>query len=466
MKELIANNSNNSNNSSEKAATKTNAKNAIKALGMAAIIATAVVFSGCSAGQKTLLKKADDAATPSYSFYSQQDYKDIYSSSELFASKFAAKAYEDYDDNKNFAVSPISVYMALSLTSQCANGQTKDEILSTLNISDELLTNSFSDFYNSLVNEHTDDKDNIISTLKLSNSVWVGNKIEPKQNCLDTLASSYHCSSYMTDFFNKNKSANQAISDFVKEQTKGLINKDFELSEDTVFALINTLYLKDAWDLNNDLTETSNKYAFTNYDKKTDEINLLQGNYIIGQTYEAEKYSSFYTTTAYGYRLKFILPNDGYTVDDVFTQENIAYVNSITTYNGIDEANKIQYNTRCLFPSFKADYDKKINDILKADFNINTLFDRDKCDLTNFADVPAEYENIYCEKIQHVTDLTVDKKGIEGAAVTVVEASGTTSAPEIIYKNVYNDFVVNKSFGFILTNSRNVTLFSGVVKSI
>jgi serine protease inhibitor len=128
--------------------------------------------------------------------------------------------------------------------------------------------------------------------------------------------------------------------------------------------------------------------------------------------------------------------------------------------------NKIRYNTRCLFPSFKANYDKNINDILKADFNINTLFDKDNCDLKNFAEVPSEYDNIYCKKIQHVTDLTVDKKGIEGAAVTVVEADGSAEAGPDDYKNVYNNFVVNKSFGFIITNSRNVTLFSGVVKSI
>jgi serine protease inhibitor len=128
--------------------------------------------------------------------------------------------------------------------------------------------------------------------------------------------------------------------------------------------------------------------------------------------------------------------------------------------------NKIRYNTRCLFPSFKASYDEKINDVLKSEFNINTLFDKAKCDLTNFAEVPAKYENMYCEKIQHVTDLTVDEKGIEGAAVTLVQLDGATSAGPNEYEYVYNDFVVNKSFGFIITNSRNVTLFSGVVKSI
>jgi serpin B len=440
-------------------------KKSTKAIALTTLLAATIFLSACNSdGAATLLKKAEDATAPSSTVYTQQNYKDIYASAETFAAKFADATYASYDDERNFAVSPVSVYMALSLVSQCAAEDTKAELLTTLGLSDEVLTDSFSDFYGSLVSERKDDKDTLISALKLSNSVWVDNSVTPKQACMDTLAASYHCSSYQTDFLTDNKSANQAVQNFVKEQTNGLIDKNFGLSENTLFALINTLYLKDVWNTDNGLPETSDLYTFTNYKSETKETTLLQGSYIQGQAYEDERYSSFFTTTQNGYKLKFILPKDGYSVDDVFTQANIAKANAVSDYRAVDEENKVRYYTRCLFPVFKANYDEDVKDVLMSDFNINALFGAN-CNLSAFAD-PSSGGQISCDKIQHVTDLTVDKNGIEGAAVTVVSASESSSIEEKPYTKIYQDFIVNKSFGFVITNSRNVTLFSGVVKTI
>ena len=74
-----------------------------------------------------------------------------------------------------------------------------------------------------------------------------------------------------------------------------------------------------------------------------------------------------------------------------------------------------------------------------------------------------ERGNAYCYKIQHVTDLTVDRKGIEGAAVTVA-AVGAESAE--MYETVREEFVVDRPFGFILTDTYGTSLFSGAVYSI
>ena len=57
--------------------------------------------------------------------------------------------------------------------------------------------------------------------------------------------------------------------------------------------------------------------------------------------------------------------------------------------------------------------------------------------------------------------MTVDKSGIEGAAVTLV---GDTEGAED--KIVFEDFVLDRAFGFVITDSRDITLFSGVVNKI
>ena len=71
-----------------------------------------------------------------------------------------------------------------------------------------------------------------------------------------------------------------------------------------------------------------------------------------------------------------------------------------------------------------------------------------------------------CTKVQHVTDLTVDKTGIEGAAVTVIENDASALPPLPQRKKVYADCVLDRAFGFVITDRNNVQLFTGAVNKI
>lgn len=380
---------------------------------------------------------------------------------ESFAARFTAQTYS----GTSYAVSPVSVYMALALAAQCADGQTKTEIVNALGVDSGTLASDISLLYRSLENEYTvrsDGSDKLTGMIKLGNSIWLNNGTDVKRSCLDELAEQYYCYSYSADFLNENESANQAVREFVSDQTKGLIDKDFGLKTETVFALINTLYLKDVWTVFGDeLFMTDQIYTFIGKNSQKD-VKLLRGDYNHGKALVTQEYSAFYTATANGNKIKFIVPNDGYTVDRVFNAENIRAVNSYDfESNAIDHENKIAYNTRCLFPEYKAKFDDDVAPVLKNAFGIKQLFESNKCDMSSLTDT-----KVYCSKVAHVTDLTVDKKGMEGAAVTVVEMDATAIPPEYDYENVYQTFTVDKSFGFIITNSFDTTLFSGVITDL
>jgi serine protease inhibitor len=66
--------------------------------------------------------------------------------------------------------------------------------------------------------------------------------------------------------------------------------------------------------------------------------------------------------------------------------------------------------------------------------------------------------------VLHKCKLTVDKKGIEGAAVTASDGAGAGDPGS--YTNVYHDFVVDRAFGFVLTDSYGTVLFSGAVNTL
>ncbi len=85
-----------------------------------------------------------------------------------FAAQFSAEAVKGQEGNT--AVSPVSVYLALGLAAQCAAGETREELLQTLKIDNMSLKNGYSDFYRSVIAEHTNHG-------KVTARVDVGNSI-------------------------------------------------------------------------------------------------------------------------------------------------------------------------------------------------------------------------------------------------------------------------------------------------
>ncbi len=374
-----------------------------------------------------------------------------------FAASFAAEAVKGQTGNA--VVSPISVYLALGLAAECTAGETHEELMNTLKIDDMSLKNGYSDFYRSIISEYTDDNGELSSRVDVTNSIWVDSNVPVKQSCIDALSNDYLCYSYAAEFMNDNRSANEAVRDFVKTQTHGLIDRDFELDSDTAFALINTLYLKEIWDAcGNELSLTPQTYDFAEGDGTAKKCNLLRGNYTRGRMFEGETFTHFYAETDHGYRLKFIVPKDGHALDEVFTAENLALIDDISDYGGVDTENNIIYETRCLFPEFMAEYNDDIKSILYG-FGVREFF-APSCDFTPLTEMIS-----YCEKVQHVTKLEVDRRGIEGAAVTVMQVCGS-AAPDDPPTYVFDDFVVDRAFGFVLTDPFGTVLFAGRVNEI
>lgn len=372
-----------------------------------------------------------------------------------FAAKFSAEAVKGQTDN--VAVSPVSVYMALGLAAECASGGTREELLSVLGTDYATLKANYSDFYRSVIAEYDNGGGKVTARVDLGNSIWVQEGYSTKRECIDSLSNSYLCYSYAADFINDNKGANSAVRAFVKQQTHGLIDQDFELSDRTVFSLINTLYLKEIWNRDGDeLPFTQKSYKFKQGDGSEKETKLLQGYYAGGRAYKGETFTHFYTTTNHGYRLKFLLPKEGHTAEEVFTEENLALINDLSDYHAVDEAEKKRYETRCLFPEYEAEYDEDVKPILQ-DFGVKKFFTFD-CEFETLTS-----DDVYCEKVQHVAKLEVNKKGIEGAAVTIVEMNGEADPGGDEYVTVYEDFILDRAFGFVLTDRFGTVLFSGIV---
>ena len=435
-----------------------------KIISLILILTMGLAFSSCAVNPENYsLALAAKAMDVKYSDAQQEGYEEFIDKLDAFAAKLTYEVYADSNKQSNICISPVSVYMALALATECANGETRDEILSAVGVTYDEVKNftkvlyGFSNreyYYTNMMNNKK-----ILAFEELANSIWVDKNTTLKEDGINNLANNFNCDLFSVNF--KTSEGEKAINAYIKDKTHGVIDSDLDLSPETLITLINTFYLKEVWNEDGDeLKFTDKAYDFKNADGSVKNTKLLQGYYFNGNIYEGEGYTSFYTTTEHGFDIKFIVPTDGHTLDEVFTSENIYNINNLGDYGYIDEENKLLHHTRVFFPEYKASFDGNLADILKNDFGINKLFDFEQCDFSNVTD-----DQLACDGVIHKCSIDVNDKGIEGAAVTVMPMAGA-AGPLEGYEEVYHDYIVDRAFGFVITDSYGAVLFSGVVNSV
>lgn len=428
------------------------------------ILSLCLTLTACGTGyEERFVAFAAPALNLRYTDYLQDGYDSFLDKLDGFAAKLTEETYADSDKESNICISPVSVYMALALATECASGETRDEILNAVGVTHDEVKSFTKFLYARLNREFTapgkKNIEQVVGFAELANSIWADNDIKLSASGINNLANDYHCDLFSVNF--GNGEGGKVIRDYIKDKTHGIIDDEISFSTETLITLINTFYLKDIWsDLGEPLKFTDYTYDFKNADGSITATKLLKGRYFRGNIYEGNGYTSFYTTTENGFSIRFIVPADGYTLDEVFTAENLYNVVSMDDYGYVDEENKLLHNTRVFFPEYAASFNGDIKDILKKDFKINKLFDLNECDFSNITDA-----NIACDGVIHKCSIEVTAEGIEGAAVTIMPLCGA-AGPMEGYENVYHDYIVDRAFGFVITDNLGSVVFSGAVNSV
>ena len=379
-----------------------------------------------------------------------------------FSANFAFESAKKLDDKeKNNVVSPLSMFSALAVASACSNGNTKQQLLNTLCTNEDLLVSEFANLYSASNYSRSLDSDRkVIKKEELTNSIWIDKNVKFKSEMLDFIADKFFSYSVSVDWRNDNKKANKQMSKFVEEKTNGLISPNFDFDIDTLFTILNTLYLKSLWNsFSDELPSSNEQFEFKNRNDSTKKTELLVTPYQQGRILRNTSYSSFFAETCSNDRIKFVVPNDGFKLEDIISAENISEIND-AMYEGFDEENNTMYYGKTYFPGFESESKLDAKEILKT-MGIIDLFADGVCDFSGLTN-----ESVYCDEVQHVAKLKVDKKGIEGAAYTAIAMKGDSAPMKPEYKEVFEDFFVDKSFYFVVSDHNNLPLFSGIVNKI
>ena len=409
---------------------------------------------------KTLRTPEESSREISRALLNDEKYLTFKEKIGVFSHKLSEAFVEsEYNTNQNIIISPLSIEMCLGLAVSCASGNTREELLTALDIDYATFSKYYKYLYDDLSRLVKNESKEIESEITLTNSIWIDDDIKLLDSGLDDLRNNYYCHSFAADFGANNKDTIEAMKCFIEQQTHGLIKPELNFSPNTLFVLMNTLYLKDIWnDWGGDLNTTS-KYSFKNADGQTSDKELLVGYSIPGRTLKTDDYSCFYTETDNYLSIYFVKPNEGKSLKSIFNKETMAYVLDDQHYIYEDDEKLERYHTNCVFPEFKADADIDLIKMFTNDFNVKTLFDSNTCDFSNITT-----QDGYVEQFKHIAKLDVNKSGIEGAAVTYMAYAGAVGPDE--WTDVYETFVVDQEFGFILTNYYGDVIFSGAVTNI
>ena len=106
-----------------------------KIISLIIVLTICLTISSCTVNtDKYSLASAAKPMEIKYSDTKQEGYQEFLDKLDAFAAKLTYEVYADSDKQTNICISPVSVYMALALATECASGETRNEILNAVGV--------------------------------------------------------------------------------------------------------------------------------------------------------------------------------------------------------------------------------------------------------------------------------------------------------------------------------------------
>lgn len=342
----------------------------------------------------------------------------------------------------NEFVSPLSVSMALGMTWNGANSDTKIEMESALKMSG-MTSDEINSYYRIMLDSlPIADK---TTKLYIANSIWYKDGFQVNPTFLDTDKKYFDAEIKSLDF--SKTWAVDTINGWCAKKTNYLI-KDVikQIDYYARMFLIDAVYFKGAWTHKFDPAKTFD-YNFNNEDGSSSTVRMM--GRIDTFSYYSDSYAQ-YLEMPYGngsFAMTVILPNAGKTTNDVIDYLNADKIESVTK-------NMVNTQVDVKFPRFKVECSYDLIPELKA-MGMNKAFDSNLADFSRMSD-----SFLYISSVIHKTYVEVTEEGTEAAAVTAVVMTAT-SMPN------YPSFYVNKPFIFLIREKgTGVILFAGKIGAL
>ncbi len=364
---------------------------------------------------------------------------------------FAANLFKQTAQNEeNTLISPLSVSIALSMTANGADEQTRSEMENVLGCSVEDI-NEYMAHYLTNIDYQTDTRVNI------ANSIWFRDNsgLTVEEDFLNANSRYYGAEVYASPF---DAGTVGDINSWVEGETDGMIPKLVEeLSPADMMVLINAIAFDAKWvDQYEDYQIEDG--IFTAADGTKQDAEMMHGG---GDDYyefdNAVGFSKAYE--GYDYRFVAILPDEDMTVS-----EWIAQMDSEAVLTELSEPER-DYIVITQTPKFKYETDLKLKDML-TDMGMPSAFsvaDADFSKIGKYTENGLDYP-LYIGNVIHKTFIDLNETGTRAAAATAVMLPA--GAPPGEEEPVIKYITLDRPFVYMIVDSNNIPLFMGTVQSV
>ena len=362
--------------------------------------------------------------------------------------------YSDQTNNQNVILSPTSMGLPFSILYNGANGATKDQLASVLQISGFSLydLNEAAKILMVRLNTNTPG-----ITSNLSDSIWIKNGVALNGSFLMNAQANYNA--YITNLDFSDPQAPKTINDWVSSNTAGKISNAVpeQIDPETASYIINTAYFNGVW-----------KYKFESDKIATRDFYKQDGTKVPVQSMKMERNNFLYLENELFQGVKLPYGTDGKYSMLVLLPKGSG-VNTllgkfdILTWQSWIYSFKERDGTLYL-PKFKLEYDGKMKPLLKS-MGLVLPFDEGSADFSKLS-ADGLSKSFYISDVIHKTYIDVNENGTEAAAVTAIVVTPTSTEP---VKPEVLPFVmdVNKPFFFAVVNEETqANLFVGIVREL
>jgi serine protease inhibitor len=348
-----------------------------------------------------------------------------------------------HEGGKNLFISPASIAMALAMTYNGANRETRQAMMRTLEL--QGLTVAEINAANGQLKNALENADPQVK-LEIANSLWARQGVQFQSEFVKANKEFYKAEVAELDF--NNPSAVATINDWVGKSTHGKIDKIVDrISPDTLLFLINAIYFKGSWSQTFDAAQTRPAtFTMANGKQKQHPLMSQSGRY---SYFENDKFQA--VALPYGNKrmnMYVFLPKANSTLAEF--------------HQSLNAQSWAEWMSRFVFmkgdislPKFKVEYETTLKGALSA-IGMGAAFD-EQADFSAMLKPPA---SAYISEVRHKAFAEVNEEGTEAAAVTSVEMRTTSLGPP---PKTFQMIVDRPFFFAIRDNQSGAVLFIGSI---
>lgn len=385
------------------------------------------------------------------------DTTEVTSEAAKVVNQFGYHLWEKNED-KNMMISPYSIAEAMTMLGNAAEGETKQEILQTMGITDlEQWNKQMQELHK--VGTTSDEQQ-----LHIANSVWKNDSTysfdsEIQKNYIEKLKNCYAAEEKSMDFTNGNPK--DQINQWVSKNTNGNIPSilDEDVDSSTYSILANTVYFDAKW-WNEYFTSMLTKREQFYGKEKTTNVDMMasdgfqyvkylkrDGIQMVELDFKGDQFVMDVLLSA----------DEKQTTQEAFQALTVEQKNAL--FDGISKLKTSR--VKMTMPKFKSEYSAKHLKGQLQSMGIKKVFAKDSAKLPGIQG--NNKENAYVDTVLHKTVIDVKEDGVKASAATVVPIKAGCS-PE---QPKYIEYSVNRPFVYVIRDKKtNMIYFMGSIEQL